>query len=123
MTTITATYTSYKPPDIKKILFILVICAIAVQLTFHALLKHNEAELVDQRCGDRRNILDFRRLDDRFYQICDMGDGSFGIRVLIRETEGVYRRVTSFVRKVHGKPVMDLKAIIEYIGGNSVPIP
>jgi hypothetical protein len=97
------------------ILAIVIVFALAVQLNLHSVLQRaSDTEAIDQACSNHSLGVWEHATNGRFYQICQMPDGSFGIRVLIRELDGTFKKVTSFIRKTHGKPVMEFEKVLEY---------
>jgi len=98
---------------------VIVICLfsfafIVIQLNLHSVASHaNESEAVKQACG--HNPLGTWKNETKFYRICGLPDGSFGIQVLIKNIDGTYREVTSYIRKTSGKPVLNFYDVVRYI--------
>lgn len=116
----TANAVCISEPCKSKLPIIPILCilvfATAVQLTFHAILTHkSETEAVDQACGRHSLGVWENPTNGKQFQLCKLPDGSYGIRVMIRDANNNLRKITSFIRKVHSKPVLDIVKIMEYI--------
>lgn len=118
----------HKFPKTFTIIAVFSICfALVIQLNLHSLLRHSsEADAVHQAC--KQNPIGYwEDGNGKSFLLCQLPDGSFGIQVLIDKLNGVKGEVTSFVRKVHGNPVMDYQKVVEYIEvsckGLPAPIP
>lgn len=117
MTTRTMTYSGGMRLPIFPILFLIgitILAAMVIQLNLHSVANHaDESEAVKQACGN--NPLGMWKNTTKFYRICGLPDGSFGIQVLIKNVDNTYREVTSFIRKTHGKPVKSFSDVIKYV--------
>ena len=118
MAAVTGTCTYHKSNFPKTFIIVACLCicfALVIQLNLHSLLRHtSEAEMVHQAC--KQNPIGYWEADNgKSFLLCQLPDGSFGIQVLVEKLNGVKGEVTSFIRKVHGNPVMDLDKVIHYL--------
>ena len=105
-----ATMTYNRPPNIGKWLCLtalaVIVCAVAVQLGFHALMQHGDDVEQINKCfsnkGDYIPPLQALNVLNKRYRICKLDDNQFGIRAEILE-EKTWIELTSFVyRKSRG---------------------
>jgi len=115
MTTATMTYN--RPPNIGKWLCLtaaaVIVCAVAVQLNFHAILNHNkDAEAVHQ-CLNKFGPYMTGWLQNRRYQLCQIEPNHWGIHVTAKNADGTWNEVTAFIyRKGKGA---GLQKVIDYL--------
>lgn len=96
---------------------IIILLATVIQLNLHSLATHTaEAEGVHQ-CFNRNG--EIQRWENpetgKFFRICDNNGDWFGIQVFVKNADGTFREITSFIRKHHGKPVTNLSDVEKYI--------
>lgn len=115
MTAIACTPNKFPTKMCLILMAITIAFAIAVQLNLHSVAQRpTDTEAIDQACSNNSMGVWEHTTNGRFYEICRLPDGSFGIRVLIKNLDGTFKKVTSFIRKTHGKPVMDFEKVLEY---------
>jgi hypothetical protein len=127
MCTYTGTYQG-NSFNFGKFLFLgglVILGIITVQLNLHAFVAHtSEAEAVHQ-CFSRNGELQRWQNPDngKFFRVCDNGNW-FGIQVVVKNVDGTFREVTSFIRKTHNKFVTNLTDIERYleIAGKAIKI-
>src|SRR3972149_2826986 len=111
----TAAYFPASSGGIKFVLLMLLLAAAAtVALMMHADITHpGEAESVRQ-CISRNGVFQLWEMGDKQYRVCQITPGVFGIQVIIKDAQGAWREVTSFIRKIHSKPA-DLGSVMDYL--------
>lgn len=117
-----ATYTNYKPPWLLLfIAAILVTLAVVTQLNFHALLRHgSDAEQVRQNCNNGHEVTRGFAPDGKIFRVCLIEPEKYGIQVLIKNIDGTFREITSFIyRKEKGAT---FQQVIDYLTRQGVTI-
>ena len=92
--------TTAPPPDIKK-WFLIILLAVAVGASAHAVIKHGlEAAKVTDGCNQRGPTSTWEALgaknDGAFWQICETDDGEYGVRQF-RCTKNGWKSETAFI--------------------------
>jgi hypothetical protein len=101
---------------LAKLIVIMTLLAIAtVALMMHANLTHpaGEAETVRQ-CISNHGVMQLWELGNKQFRVCELQPGTYGIQVILKDAQGAWREVTSFVRSTHGKPA-NLDKVMQYL--------
>ncbi|KAA3644801.1 MAG: hypothetical protein DWQ07_15460 [Chloroflexi bacterium] len=84
--------------------------AVAVGMNAHSITRHgiSEVSAIHNCIQQNGPVMTFRSTTDpnRFYQLCQLPDGRFGMRTVQHLGEGLYKHVTSFIPKDGSWPLV-----------------
>ena len=114
-----ATYDTRSPSSgFFKFLLILaaisILLIVATQLNFHAILQHgSDAETVRSCLGNGNPVYIGSSSDGRIFKVCQIAPFKYGIQVLAKESDSVFKEITSFIyRKEKGATI---ERVLEYL--------